>query len=220
MTLGDIIKKYRTDNELSMDAFSARSGISKAYISLLEKNQHPKTGKPIAPSIQSIKQAADGMGIDFNTLFSMLDGDVSLQQSSDANPHKTSSHRIPVLGRVAAGVPISMVEDIVDYEEINDKIASLGEIFALRIQGDSMEPRMLNGDVVIVHQQPDAESGDIVIASVNGDDATCKRLRKYRDGIELVPINPAYSPMYFSNDDIENLPVKILGKVIELRGKF
>lgn len=81
MTLGDIIKEYRKSHNLSMDAFSEKSGISKAYISLLEKNKHPKTGKTIAPSIQSIKQAADGMGLDFNELFSMIDGNVSLNES-------------------------------------------------------------------------------------------------------------------------------------------
>lgn len=79
---------------------------------------------------------------------------------------------------------------------------------------------MCDGDVVIVRQQDDAESGDIVIAMVNGDDATCKRLRKYRDGIELISINPAYQPMFFSNEEIQEKPVKIIGKVVELRGKF
>ena len=69
-------------------------------------------------------------------------------------------------------------------------------------------------------QQDDAESGDIVIATVNGNEATCKRLRKYRDGIELVSNNPSYEPMFFSNKEIENKPVKIIGKVVELRGKF
>lgn len=78
MTLGEIIKNYRISHSLSMDAFSERSGISKAYISLLEKNKHPKTGKEIAPSLQCIKQAADGMNMDFNELFSMLDCDVAV----------------------------------------------------------------------------------------------------------------------------------------------
>lgn len=84
MTLGDIIKEYRMSHKLSMDAFSDKSGISKAYISLLEKNKHPKTGKAIAPSIQCIKQAADGMDMDFNTLFAMIDGDVDLKDESDS----------------------------------------------------------------------------------------------------------------------------------------
>ena len=83
-----------------------------------------------------------------------------------------------------------------------------------------MEPKFSEGDVVIVRQQDDAESGDIVIATVNGDEATCKRLRKYRDGIELVSSNPSYEPMFFSNTDIIQKPVRILGRVVELRAKF
>ena len=81
MTLGDIIKDYRKKYDLSMDAFSEKSGISKAYVSLLEKNKHPKTGKNIAPSIQCIKQAADGMNMDFNVLFGLIDGNVTVGES-------------------------------------------------------------------------------------------------------------------------------------------
>ncbi len=127
---------------------------------------------------------------------------------------------INVLGRVAAGIPIEAIEDIIDTEEITEDMARTGEFYGLKIHGDSMEPRMCEGDVVIVRKQEDAESGDIVIAMVNGDDATCKRLRKYRDGIELISNNPAYKPMFFSNDEIQSKPVKIIGKVVELRGKF
>lgn len=127
---------------------------------------------------------------------------------------------INVFGRVAAGIPFEMVEDIIDTEEISEELARTGEFFGLQIHGDSMEPRICDGDVVIVRQQDDAESGDIVIATVNGDEATCKRLRKYRDGIELISNNPSYDPMFFSNEEILSKPIKIIGKVIELRGKF
>lgn len=132
----------------------------------------------------------------------------------------TKGVKIPVFGRVAAGLPIEAVEDIIDTEEITEELAKTGDFFGLQIHGDFMEPRMCEGDVVIVRQQDDAESGDIVIATVNGSDATCKRLRKYRDGIELVSFNAAYAPMFYSNKDMEQQPVKIIGKVIELRGKF
>lgn len=128
--------------------------------------------------------------------------------------------KIPVLGHVAAGVPIEAVEEIIDTEEITEELARTGSFFGLKIHGDSMEPRMCEGDVVIVRQQNDADSGDVVIALINGDDATCKRLRKYRDGIELISNNPSYEPMFFSNEDIEKKPVRIIGKVVELRGKF
>ena len=90
MTLGDVIKNYRTDNKISMDTFSELSGISKAYISLLEKNKHPKTGKPIIPSIQVIKQAANAMSIDFNELFSLIDSDVSLENNQLEEPRLTA----------------------------------------------------------------------------------------------------------------------------------
>lgn len=127
---------------------------------------------------------------------------------------------INVLGRVAAGIPIDAIQDVIDTEEITEELSKTGDFFGLQINGDSMEPRMCKGDVVIVRKQDDAESGDIVIAMVNGYDATCKRLRKYRDGIELISNNPSYDPMFFSNKEIEQKPVKIIGKVIELRGKF
>lgn len=127
---------------------------------------------------------------------------------------------INVYGRVAAGVPIEMIEDIIDTEEITEEMARTGDFFALQIHGDSMEPRMTEGDVVIVRVQEDAESGETVIATVNGTDATCKRLKKYADGIALISTNPAYEPMYFSNKEVVEKPVRILGRVVELRAKF
>lgn len=228
MTLGDIIKNYRGTHKLSMDAFSEKSGISKAYISLLEKNKHPKTGKAIAPSIQCIKQAADGMGMDFNILFGMIDGNVNLKEDIE-KPPKTVQNKlikekrgvtINVLGRVAAGIPIEAVEDIIDTEEISEALASTGEFFGLLIDGDSMEPDIHKGDTVIVRQQNDAESGEIVIAMVNGGDATCKRLIKYAEGISLVSLNNNYAPMFFSNKDVAEKPVRIIGKVVESRRKW
>lgn len=128
--------------------------------------------------------------------------------------------QIPVLGTVAAGIPISAVEDILDYEEVPQSWKSQGEFFALKIKGDSMEPRMESGDVVIVKQQSDANSGDTVIVLVNGDDATCKRLQKTDNGIMLVSTNPKYPPMFYSDEDIRTKPVVILGKVVELRQKY
>lgn len=133
---------------------------------------------------------------------------------------KTQGLQIPVLGTVAAGIPISAVEDILDYEEVPSSWQSQGEFFALKIKGDSMEPRMESGDVVIVKQQSDANSGDTVIVLVNGDDATCKKLQKTDNGIMLVSTNPKYPPMFYSNEDIRTKPVVILGKVVELRQKY
>lgn len=142
-----------------------------------------------------------------------------LMEDKSSQNH-TIAVTIKVLGRVAAGIPISAVEDIIDTEEITEEMAKTGEFFGLQIHGDSMEPKFSEGDVVIVRQQDDAESGDIVIATVNGDEATCKRLMKYETGIALISTNPSYDPFFFSNKEIVEKPVRIIGKVVELRAKF
>lgn len=128
--------------------------------------------------------------------------------------------KIPVLGRVAAGIPIEAITDILDYEEISEVMSMTGEYFALKIKGNSMLPRIAEGDVVIVRRQSDAESGQVVIAQVNGDSATCKKLIKHSSGISLVSFNADYEPMFYSNEDVERLPVTIIGKVVENRQKY
>lgn len=137
-------------------------------------------------------------------------------------PERPKEHgvKIPVLGYVRAGIPVEAVEEILDYEEIPESMAKRGDFFGLKIKGDSMEPRICEGDVVIVRQQPDAESGEIAVVLVNGDEATVKRLVKQESGIMLQAFNPAYPPLFFSKKDIEEKPVSIVGKVVELRGKF
>ena len=132
----------------------------------------------------------------------------------------TSGVWVPVLGDVAAGVPIEAVENVVDYEEIDQALAATGEFFGLRIKGSSMAPRILEGDVVIVRKQDDAETGDIAVVLVNGDSATVKKIKKMPEGIQLIPTNPAYDPMYYTAAEVETLPVRIIGRVVELRGKF
>lgn len=165
------------------------------------------------PTMGKVQKIADYFGIGKSDL---------LDDKSEHSKINSSIKgvKINVLGRVAAGIPIEAVEDIIDTEEITEELARTGKFFGLQIKGDSMTPNICNGDIVIVRQQDDAENGDTVIATVNGSDAVCKRLRKYKEGIELVSNNPSYDPMEFSNKDIVETPVKILGKVVELRRKF
>lgn len=134
--------------------------------------------------------------------------------------HQTKAHRIPVYGEVAAGIPLDMIEDIIDYEEIPAKWGDPSDFFCLKIRGNSMEPRIVDGDVVVVRKQADADTGDIVIYSVNGDSAACKRLRKTEDGLMFIPFNNEYFPKAYNWEEVESLPVCILGRVIELRGKL
>lgn len=153
-------------------------------------------------------------------LFGCRRADLVEDNSSPEDETIKKGIRIPVLGSVPAGVPIEAIEDIIDYEEIDSVTASKGEYFGLKVKGSSMEPRICEGDILIVKRQDDCESGDIAIVMINGNDATVKRLMKYADGIRLIPNNPAYEPMYFTNEEIISKPVKIIGKVIENRQKY
>lgn len=138
----------------------------------------------------------------------------------DENDAPAKGVRIPVLGSVAAGIPIEAIQDIVDYEEIDADMAAAGEYFGLRIKGSSMEPRIREGDVVIVRRQEEAETGDTVVVLVNGDSTTVKRIKIEPNGIALIPNNPAYDTRFYSAAEVELLPVRIIGKVVELRGKL
>lgn len=130
-----------------------------------------------------------------------------------------NASRIPVLGRVRCGIPLDAIEDVIDYEEVPEKMNYDGKLFGLRVKGDSMYPPIRDGDTLIVHEQPDAETNEIVIAMVNGCEATCKELKKIDDGIMLVPWNRDYDAMFFSWQQVQELPVRIVGKVVEFRSK-
>lgn len=123
--------------------------------------------------------------------------------------------RIPVLGDVAAGVPILAQQDIIGYEDIPADMAKTGEYFGLKIKGDSMEPKIHDNDIVIVKSMSNAENNDIVIAMIN-DEATCKRLHKYSNSVVLTAINSDYKPIEVTPD--EN--IQILGKVVMSISKF
>jgi repressor LexA len=140
---------------------------------------------------------------------------------SEQTPSATVS--IPVRGSVAAGQPIEALTDVEDYEEIPTAWAETGEYAALRIHGDSMEPRMMEGDVVIVRIQPTVSGGDIAVVLIDDGGetrATCKRVKLTPDGILLLSFNPAYEPMFFSNAQMEDTPLRIFGRVVELRARF
>ncbi len=130
--------------------------------------------------------------------------------------------RVPVLGSVPAGVPLEAIEDIIDWEELPQSMAVGGkEYFALQVEGDSMYPDFLPGDIVIVLKTPVCNSGDICVVYVNGFSATLKqvRLNDADRSLTIVPRNPNYPPRTFSAEEIRSLPVSIAGVVVELRRK-
>ncbi len=213
MYIGEIIKKYRTEHELSQRAFANRTSLSPSYINTLEKIINPKTNKPYSITTEVANEFANAMYMNIDDLLKLLHED----QEFILNNSTTKTH-LPVLGRIPAGIPLEMIEDIIDYEDISEEMIKGGkEYFALKITGDSMYPEYLNGDIIIVLRQNDCESGQDAIVSVNGDDATFKRVYKLNGGITLQPLNNQYMPVFYTNEDIINKPVKILGVVKQIR---
>ena len=203
-SIGERIKDARKSAGLTQLELAKKTDLSRSYIGDIEKDRYN-------PSVSTLQLIATATNTPLEDL---------LPSTKTASPTGRGV-RIPVLGRVVAGIPIEAVEEILDYEEITPELAASGEFFALKIRGHSMEPRMMEGDVVIVRRQDDVDSGDVAIVLVNGDEATVKRVKKQEDGITLIANNiSVYEPHYYSNKEIEELPVRILGKVVELRGKL
>lgn len=190
---------------------SNASGVNKASISQYLSGSH-------SPSNISSGKMAKVLNV--NPVWLMGFDVPMIEQSNASSVQNKKGTTIKIFGRVAAGIPLEAIEDVIDEEEIPEELAKTGEFFGLRINGNSMEPDIHNGDIVIVRRQDDAESDEIVIALVNGNDGVCKRLKKYSDSIALISLNPSYEPMFFSQDEIDHTPVKIIGKVVELRRRF
>lgn len=128
--------------------------------------------------------------------------------------------RIPVLGRIPAGIPFEAIADIEDYEDIPlaDTVPG-SNYFGLRIKGDSMEPEYRNNDIIILRQQNTCENGEDCAVMINGDDATFKRVKMSDKGITLLPLNSKYDPIFFTREEAVTLPVRIIGVVLEIRRK-
>mgnify|MGYP002706260965 CR=1 FL=1 len=147
-------------------------------------------------------------------------------EKSDLIEKKSNSeppiNKIPILGTVKAGYDWLAEENIVDYITVKESIPNVKEYYALKITGDSMLPLLSEGDLVIVHDQDDVESGQTAVILINGDEATVKKVIKTTDGIELHAMNPYYPIRKFTFQEMKTVPVKIIGRVKEakIKGAF
>lgn len=196
-TLGAIIKNFREEHGLSMDAFADLSGLSKGYISMLEKNINPRTGKPITPSLDTYNSVAKALNVDLDRLLSMVDGneEVFLQSSSlpkNVLQVKYPTKKIPLVGTIAAGEPILADENIEGYIDLDERIKA---DFCLRIKGYSMvNANIHDGDIIFIKKQSDVDDGQIAAVLID-DEATLKRVYKYGNSIQLRAENPSFAPI-------------------------
>ena len=108
-------------------------------------------------------------------------------------------------------------ENIIGHVFLDFKPSDPENYYALQVTGDSMEPLFSDGDIAIVHKQDDFESGNTCIVLANGDEATVKKVVRMEDGIDLIAMNPYYPVRHFTKNEMDEIPVKIIGKVIEAR---
>ena len=144
--------------------------------------------------------------------------DISISDLTDERP----TNRVPVLGKIPAGIPIEAIENVLDYEDVPlNWLKGNKTFFALKISGDSMYPQYLDGDVVIFEKANDCENGQHCAVMVNGDDATFKKVLKNEAGITLMPLNEEkYEPIFYSNKQIKELPITVIGVAKEIRRKL
>ena len=223
MTLTERIETLCEERGISIRKMEREAGVGQGSTSKWKAGAY-------RPASKSVQQIAAYFGVSLDYL--MGDSDEALspemidhlkkkrQESSEAALQESASVTIPVLGRVAAGLPLTAEEQILGYEDIPVEWTYLGDHFALRVKGDSMYPRICEGDVLIVRKQKNADSGDIVVVRIGEEDATVKRYVRNEGSITLQPFNTSYEPLVFTKGQIKSLPVSIIGKVIENRQKY
>lgn len=229
MKLQDLLIQYRKEHGLSQRQFAIKCKLSNGYISILEKGVNPKTGKPVTPTFPQLKKLADGMSMTIHELCCQVDdmpiflGDDPANDNHCPNEGTVSSllethpynptHRIPILGRISAGLPLYAEEHIegYTYTELNGG----AEYFALRVSGDSMNAaRIYDGDTLIVRRQDVVDNGEIAVVMVNGDEATVKRFYRTASGVTLMPqsTNPIHQPQIY---DTRTTSIRVIGLVVK-----
>lgn len=217
-TIGDRLKALRNRYELSGDELGQKLQVGKSTISLWENNKRKIDNDTVVKIAKIFNVTTDYL----------LSGKQpsSVSNDEDINLNITEGVPIPILGEIAAGTPIPAVEDIDVYDSdsyalIGERMAASGTYYGLRIRGASMEPRMFEDDVVIVRQQSMVDSGQIAVVLINGDTATVKQVKFDDNGITLIGFNEdVYPPRHFSIQDVISMPVQIIGRVVEVRGKL
>lgn len=196
------VKKLCKENKIPISKLERDLGFSNGYIGQLRKGVFPD---------DRLAKIAEYFGVSVDYL---MTGEERTTITQSPHPY------IPILGKVIAGVPVEAVEDVIGKIQINENLAKTGNFFALEVKGDSMQPRLQEGDIVVVKEQADVESGQIAIVCVNGDEYTIKKIKKIESGITLIPFNPAYEPIFYTNEEIEKLPVEIKGRVVQFHGNL
>lgn len=218
MTLGEVIAAYRKEHGLSMDKFSELSGISKGYVSMLERNRTQRGDEP-SPSFEMYRNVARAIGIEVGELLRRVDSRLSLSDTSlpsNLMPPPTLVKR-PRLGTIACGKPILALEEAEEFDLVPEDLEC---DFTLRCQGNSMvNARIFDGDLVYIRQQPSVENGEIAAVRI-GEEATLKKVYYTPESsrITLRACNPLFPDLEYEGDCLNE--IEILGKAVAFTSKI
>ena len=201
--------RLRNEKELTQQDIAKIAGVSDKAVSSWENEAR-------SPKLGSIQKICDHFNIDLKAFIDESNDEYnpSVKLPKEAIPY-APSHKAPIVGSIPAGYPVLALEDIEGYADI--PYSDEENYFFLRVKGDSMEPKISTGDLVLIRRQNVADNGQIVAARVNGDEATLKRYKQQGDTILLLPENPKYNPYVVSTKEFETGYAQIIGVAIELR---
>lgn len=209
MFLGEVIKKYRSKHEMTMENFAEKAGLSKGYISMLEKNKNPRSARNLIPSLDTFRKVAGAMNIDVDELVRLTDGKQLVRIDNEPNLEGVTNiiypaaYPVPILGEICAGDGI-LCEENYDGTFYVDK--SIKADICLRVKGESMiEAGIDDGDIVFVSQCYEYLNGKIYAVRINDDsEAFIKKVAWQGKQVILNPCNsdPVYQPIIESVDNI------------------
>lgn len=216
--LGLYLKRCRDIKDLSLREVDKLTGISYTHLNMIENGK-----RNVTPAL--LRTLANLYGLDYLDLYEKA-GYIDLVNDERRNKYKIDElgnpvKEVPLLGTVKAGYDYLAQENWIGTVDVDASLVKDGsEYFALKVHGDSMSPVLIENDIVIVKKQDDFETGDIVVAIINGDEATIKKGKKTDNSILLQPLNNNYEPLIFTNDEMKTIPVKIIGIVKQLKRDF
>lgn len=211
--LGQYLKQKREEADLTLRQVDYKTDITYSRLSMIENGT-----RKVTPII--LKTLAKLYNLDYIDLYEKA-GYIDLAQDEKNALSNSSTAVVLIYGTIPAGIPMECIEDVLDTEEIPASMLKGGkQYFGLKVKGNSMFPAYLNGDTVIFEKVDDCESGQDCVVMVNGNDGTFKRVFKNENGIILQPLNSEYRPLVFTNEQISDLPVKIIGVAKEIRRKI
>lgn len=204
----DVLQKLLDEKGITATDVARETGISRSSMTDWKKGRS-------TPKYEKRKKIADMFGVTVD----YLDGLSPFPYGEEKNFEVCSESNtvtIPILGRIPAGIPIEAVTDRIGEIEIANPRGD-DKYWALKVKGDSMYPKILDGDIVIFREQPCCENGDICVVRVNGTDATLKKVIKDKDSVILQPLNPDFEPLVFSDSVVDQPSLAIIGVAKEIR---